>query len=145
MENFSKIVIMSAPRKKLTEAENRKKAKYKELQGKQCADNMKNELRRGGDPSVSAATSDVDIDVEDVSSTLPDQKNQDFSQSDFTVQTSPSLSMCDEEPGKTEKTKPEYEISESPHSDLDELQKKVYLAMNCKKLETQAIGQGWKK
>ncbi|GBP94098.1 Zinc finger MYM-type protein 1 [Eumeta japonica] len=114
---------MSAPRKKLSGAEYRKKAKYKELQGKQCADNMKNWLRRGGDPSVSAATSEVDIELENVSSTLPDQTNQDFSQSDLTVQTSPSLSMCDEQPEQLEKTKPEYERSKSPHLDSDELQK----------------------
>ncbi|CAG5000108.1 unnamed protein product [Parnassius apollo] len=62
----------------------------------------------GGDPSVSAATSEVDIQLEDVSRTLPDQTDQDFSQSDFTVQTSPSLSMCGEQ---LEKTKPEYEGS----------------------------------
>ncbi|CAG5055314.1 unnamed protein product [Parnassius apollo] len=111
---------MSAPRKKLSGAEYRKRAKYKELQGKQCADNMKNWLLRGGDPSVSAATSEVDIQLEDVSRTLPDQTDQDFSQSDFTVQTSPSLSMCGEQ---LEKTKPEYEGSKSPHSDSDELQK----------------------
>ncbi|GBP70985.1 hypothetical protein EVAR_54419_1 [Eumeta japonica] len=123
IEISSAVVIMSAPRKKLSGAEYRKKAKYKELQGKQCADNMKNWLRRGGDPSVSAATSEVDIELENVSSTLPDQTNQDFSQSDFTVQTSPSLSMCDEQPEQLEKTKPEYERSKSPHLDSDELQK----------------------
>ncbi|KAK9874325.1 hypothetical protein WA026_002676 [Henosepilachna vigintioctopunctata] len=112
---------MSIPRKKLPGAEYRKKAEYKELQGKQCADNMKNWLRKGGDPSVSAATSEVDIELEDVSGTLPDQTNQDFSQSDFTVQTSPSLPMSDELPEQLEKTQPEYERSKSPHS--EELQK----------------------
>lgn len=112
---------MSAPRKKLSGAEYRKKAKYKELQAKQCADNMKNWLRRGGDPSVSAATSEVDIEFEDVSGTSPDQTDQDFSQSDFTVQTSPSISMCEEQPEQLEKTKPLESHSESPHSDSDEL------------------------
>lgn len=117
------VAIMSAPRKKLSGAEYRKKAKYKELQGKQCADKMKNWLRREGAPSVSAATSEVDIQLEDVSRTLPNETDQDFSQSDFTEQTSSSLSICEERPEQLETTKPEYEGSKSPHSDSDELQK----------------------
>lgn len=59
----------------------------------------------------------------EVSRTLPDQTDQDFSQSDFTVQTSRSLSMCEEQPEQLEKTMPEYEGSESPHTDSVELQK----------------------
>ncbi|VEN56975.1 unnamed protein product [Callosobruchus maculatus] len=123
---------MSAPRKKLSGAEYRKKARSKQLQGKQCADKMKNWLLRGGGPSVSAA-SEIDIqldELEDVSRTLPDQMDQDFSptvtkqslSTDFIEQTSPpSLSMCEEQLGRT---KPEYEESESSsHSDSDELQK----------------------
>lgn len=108
---------MSAPRKKLSGAEYRKKAKYKELQGKQCADNMKNWLRRGCDPAGSAATSEVDIELENVSGTLTDQIIQDSR-----VPTSPSLSMCEEQPEQLEKIKPEYEGSKSLDSELDELQ-----------------------
>nr|CAI5851173.1 unnamed protein product [Callosobruchus analis] len=48
-------------KKKLSRAEYKKKAKYKALQGKQCAD-MKNWLRRGCDPVGSATTSEVDIE-----------------------------------------------------------------------------------
>ncbi|GBP21523.1 hypothetical protein EVAR_12124_1 [Eumeta japonica] len=121
---------MSASRKKLSGAEYRKKAKYKVLQGNQCADNMKNWLRRGGDPSVSAATSEVDVELEDVPGILPVQTDQDFSQSDFTVQTLPSLSMCEEQPEQLEKIKPEYEGSKSPHSDSDELQKTEFDLMD---------------
>lgn len=109
---------MSAPRKKLSGAEYRKKAKYKELQGKQCADNMKNWLRKGCDPAGSAATSEVDIELEDASGTLRDQMDQDS-----TVPTSPSLSMCEEQPEQFEKTKPEYEGSKSLDLEVDELQK----------------------
>ncbi|GBP73790.1 hypothetical protein EVAR_42962_1 [Eumeta japonica] len=84
---------------------------------------MKNWLRRGGNPSVSAATSEVDVELENVPGILPVQTDLDFSQSDFTVQILPSLSMCEEQPDQLEKTKPEYEGSKSPHSDSNELQK----------------------
>ncbi|CAG4974139.1 unnamed protein product [Parnassius apollo] len=94
---------MNASRKKLSGA-----------QGEQCADNMKNWIRRGGDPSVSAATSEVGIQLADVSRTLHDQKDQDFSQSNFTVLALPSLTMCEEQPEQLEKTKSEYEESKSP-------------------------------
>ncbi|GBP18046.1 hypothetical protein EVAR_16992_1 [Eumeta japonica] len=82
--------------------------------------------RRGrlrGHPSISAATSEVDVELEDVLGILPVQTDQDFSQSDFTVQTLPSLSMCEEQHEQLEKPKPEYEGSKSSHSDSDELQK----------------------
>ncbi|CAG4979160.1 unnamed protein product [Parnassius apollo] len=74
-------------------------------------------------PSVSNATSKVDIHLEDISRTLRDQMDQEFSQSNFTVQTSPSLSMCEVRPEQLEKTKPEYEESKSSHSDSNEVQK----------------------
>nr|CAH7749249.1 unnamed protein product [Callosobruchus chinensis] len=72
------VEIMSAPRKKLSRAEYRKKAKYKELQGKQYADKMKNWLLRGGEPSVSAAP-EIDIQLADGSRNVPDRTDQDFS------------------------------------------------------------------
>ncbi|KAK9876413.1 hypothetical protein WA026_012727 [Henosepilachna vigintioctopunctata] len=96
---------MSAPRKKLSGAEYRRNAKYKELQGKQCAYNMNYWLRKGANRHI-----------------FPDQTNQDFSQSDSTVQTSPSLSMCDEQSEQLKK-KPEYRRSESPYLDSGEMQK----------------------
>ncbi|KAK9884976.1 hypothetical protein WA026_009208 [Henosepilachna vigintioctopunctata] len=116
---------MSPPRRNLSGAEYRKEANYKELRVKQCADNMQNWLRREGDPSVSAATSEVDIELEAVSGTLPDQTNQDFSQSDFTVQTSPSLSMCDQQPKQFEKRS----------QDTKDLNPRTRIRMNCNKLD----------
>ncbi|CAG4983634.1 unnamed protein product [Parnassius apollo] len=81
------------------------------------------EVAADTDPSVSAATSEVDIPLEDVSRTLRNQTDRDFLQSNFTVQASPSLLMCEEQPELLEKTKPEYEGSKSPHSVSDEMQK----------------------
>lgn len=119
------VEIMSAPRKKLSGAEYRKKAKYKKLQGKQCVDKMKNWLCRGGkgDHSMSTATSEFDIQLDDMSRTLPDETNKDFSQSDLTVQTSPFLLMCEEQPEQFERTKSKYEKSKFQYSDSDEEQK----------------------
>ena len=97
------------------------------LQGKQFADKMKNWLSGGGKPSVSAATSEVDIQLEDISCTLSDQADQDFSRTvakkttctDLRVQTSSTSSMCEEH---LKRIKPEYKESETAHSDSDELQ-----------------------
>ncbi|GBP11875.1 hypothetical protein EVAR_91326_1 [Eumeta japonica] len=129
---------MSAPRKKLSVAEYRKKAKYKVLQGKQCADNMKNWLRKGGNPSVSAATSEVDVELEDVPGILPVQMDQDFSQTDFTCKLY-HLYRC---------AKSNLSNSKKQNQNSKDLNPRIQIRMNCKKpnliRRTQAIGQGRK-
>lgn len=119
---------MSAPRKKLSGAEYRKKAKNKLLQKKQLALKMKNWISGGGDPSASAATSEVDIQFEDIFCTLPDQTDEDFSpivakhttSSDLRAHSLSSSSMCEEE---LEGITPKYEEPQSAHLDSDELLK----------------------
>lgn len=95
------VEIMSVPRKKLSGAEYRKKAKNRVLQGKQFANKIEKWLSGGGDPS-GAATSEDDIQLKDLSCTLDDQTDQDFSptvskqtsNTDLREQTSSSI--CDD-------------------------------------------------